>query len=188
MASPLPPVMAAEVAERAGAGWYDGHPDRAAYRNGYREREWDTRVGTIELAIPRLRTCPNGPPAVLTHTDCGHTLEPVTACAHCGDPVDNGSVESIPDRARPDQRPEAAARRRAESCRSDAPRNPRVSSSASRSCPPVMFCRKCPSPGDTVTRVRRRSGGARRRSAPRAPSSRCRRRPRRRRPGCAPAG
>ena len=49
-------VMEAEVAELAGAGWYERHPDRAAYRNGYREREWDTRVGTVELAIPRLRS------------------------------------------------------------------------------------------------------------------------------------
>lgn len=49
-------VMEAEVAQRAGAGWYEHSPDRAAYRNGYREREWDTRVGTIELAIPRLRS------------------------------------------------------------------------------------------------------------------------------------
>ena len=49
-------VMEAEVAHLAGAGWYEHHPDRAAYRNGYREREWDTRVGTIELAIPRLRS------------------------------------------------------------------------------------------------------------------------------------
>ena len=49
-------VMAAEVAERAGAGWYGHSPDRAAYRNGYRQREWDTHVGTIELAIPRLRS------------------------------------------------------------------------------------------------------------------------------------
>ena len=49
-------VMAAEVAELAGAGWYERHPDRAAYRNGYRGREWDTRVGTLELAIPRLRS------------------------------------------------------------------------------------------------------------------------------------
>lgn len=29
--------------------------DRVNYRNGYRERRWDTRAGTIELAIPRLR-------------------------------------------------------------------------------------------------------------------------------------
>lgn len=32
-------------------------PDRrSAQRNGYRDRRWDTRVGEIEPAIPRLRT------------------------------------------------------------------------------------------------------------------------------------
>jgi len=30
--------------------------ERATYRNGYRMRTWDTRMGTIELAIPKLRT------------------------------------------------------------------------------------------------------------------------------------
>jgi putative transposase len=29
--------------------------DRVNRRNGYRTREWDTRAGTVELAIPKLR-------------------------------------------------------------------------------------------------------------------------------------
>ena len=45
-------VMEAEVSTAAGAD----SDERVAQRNGYRGREWDTRVGTIELAIPRLRT------------------------------------------------------------------------------------------------------------------------------------
>jgi putative transposase len=49
-------VMEAEVSAAAGADWYQRSPEREAQRNGYRRREWDTRVGTIELAIPRLRT------------------------------------------------------------------------------------------------------------------------------------
>jgi putative transposase len=48
-------LMEAEVSERAGAGYGERHPDRVARRNGYRERAWDTRVGSIELAIPKLR-------------------------------------------------------------------------------------------------------------------------------------
>ncbi len=48
-------LMEAEVAERAGAGYGERNPERTARRNGYRERAWDTRVGSIELAIPRLR-------------------------------------------------------------------------------------------------------------------------------------
>jgi putative transposase len=30
-------------------------PDRINYRNGFRERGWETRVGRIELAVPKLR-------------------------------------------------------------------------------------------------------------------------------------
>ena len=50
-------IMEAEVAQRAGAELGERAPgQRVAQRNGYRERRWDTRVGEIELAIPRLRT------------------------------------------------------------------------------------------------------------------------------------
>lgn len=48
-------LMEAEVSEAAGAGLSERSDSRIAYRNGYRPREFDTRVGTIELAIPRLR-------------------------------------------------------------------------------------------------------------------------------------
>jgi putative transposase len=49
-------LMEAEVSQRAGAGYGERSGDRVARRNGYRERAWDTRVGSIELAIPRLRS------------------------------------------------------------------------------------------------------------------------------------
>jgi transposase-like protein len=49
-------LMEAEVAKLAGAERYEHSPERVAQRNGYRERAWDTRVGSLELAIPRLRT------------------------------------------------------------------------------------------------------------------------------------
>jgi putative transposase len=49
-------VMEAEVSAAAGADWYERSSEREAHRNGYRQREWDTRVGTLELSIPRLRT------------------------------------------------------------------------------------------------------------------------------------
>ena len=31
------------------------HPDRKTYRNGYRVRRWDTRLGTLYLTIPKVR-------------------------------------------------------------------------------------------------------------------------------------
>jgi putative transposase len=48
-------VMEMEASERAGAERYERSVERSTYRNGYRSRELDTRVGTIELAIPKLR-------------------------------------------------------------------------------------------------------------------------------------
>ena len=39
-----------------GAEWGRPSPDRLAQRNGYRHRELDTRVGTIDVAVPKLRT------------------------------------------------------------------------------------------------------------------------------------
>jgi transposase-like protein len=48
-------LMSAEADAICGAAYGERSPDRANTRNGYRDREWDTRVGTIELAIPKLR-------------------------------------------------------------------------------------------------------------------------------------
>src|SRR5829696_6312961 len=48
-------LMEAEVTQAAGAGYGERSSERAARRNGYRARAWDTRVGSIELAIPKLR-------------------------------------------------------------------------------------------------------------------------------------
>src|SRR5512142_3312419 len=49
-------VMEAEVTELTGVPHGERDPEhRLTRRNGYRERRWDTRVGTVELAIPRVR-------------------------------------------------------------------------------------------------------------------------------------
>jgi putative transposase len=47
-------VMEAEVSGRIGADLYERSSERGAYRNGYRTRTWDTRLGTIELKIPKI--------------------------------------------------------------------------------------------------------------------------------------
>lgn len=48
-------LMTAEVDQLTGAATGARSPDRINHRNGYRERGWETRVGRIELAIPKLR-------------------------------------------------------------------------------------------------------------------------------------
>ena len=48
-------LMDAEATQLTGAGLYERSENRLTYRNGYREREWDTRVGTVDLQIPKLR-------------------------------------------------------------------------------------------------------------------------------------
>jgi putative transposase len=48
-------MMDADVEVACNAGYGEVTADRVNSRNGYRRREWDTRAGTVELAIPRLR-------------------------------------------------------------------------------------------------------------------------------------
>ena len=48
-------IMEAEVATQIGAEYGERTPARLTRRNGYRERPWDTRVGTVDLRIPKLR-------------------------------------------------------------------------------------------------------------------------------------
>ena len=48
-------LMGAEASAVCNAGYAERTPDRANVRNGYRQRRWDTRVGTIDLGIPKLR-------------------------------------------------------------------------------------------------------------------------------------
>jgi transposase-like protein len=48
-------LMSAEVDALCGAEYGERSPERVNSRNGYRTRDWDTRAGTVELAIPRLR-------------------------------------------------------------------------------------------------------------------------------------
>jgi len=49
-------LMEAEVAGVVGAERYERSEDRVTIRNGYRSRQLNTRVGSIELAIPKLRS------------------------------------------------------------------------------------------------------------------------------------
>ncbi len=48
-------LIDAEATQKIGAEHYERSEERVTQRNGYRKREWDTRLGTIELNIPKLR-------------------------------------------------------------------------------------------------------------------------------------
>jgi putative transposase len=49
-------LLSAEADAVCGAEWGQPSPDRVNQRNGYRHRDLDTRVGTIDVAVPKLRT------------------------------------------------------------------------------------------------------------------------------------
>jgi len=48
--------MALEVGTKTGVGYGEKNGFRLAQGNGYCDRDWETRAGTVELRIPKLRT------------------------------------------------------------------------------------------------------------------------------------
>ena len=49
-------LLSAEADSVCGASYGQSSPERINSRNGYRHRDFDTRVGTLDVAIPKLRT------------------------------------------------------------------------------------------------------------------------------------
>ena len=49
-------LLSAEADSVCGAGYGERTPERVNSRNGYRHRDFDTRAGTLDVAIPKLRT------------------------------------------------------------------------------------------------------------------------------------
>jgi putative transposase len=59
-------LLSAEADAVCGAGWGQVSTDRVNRRDGYRHRDLDTRVGTIDVAVPKLRTGSYFPEWLLT--------------------------------------------------------------------------------------------------------------------------
>src|SRR5215207_1566079 len=57
-------LMEADAEGLIGAGRYERSADRLNWRNGYRERALDTRLGTLQLRVPKLRQGSCFPPSL----------------------------------------------------------------------------------------------------------------------------
>jgi putative transposase len=75
-------LMELEIESLTGAPHGSRAPDRLTHRNGYREREWETRAGTVELRIPKLRKGSYFPGFL--DRACGDALD-VGFLDHCGE-------------------------------------------------------------------------------------------------------
>jgi putative transposase len=56
-------LMEADVDGLTGAGRHERSTERTTYRNGYRDRALETRLGTLQLRIPKLRQGSDFPPS-----------------------------------------------------------------------------------------------------------------------------
>jgi putative transposase len=77
-------LMEAEVERHLGAAPHERTPERTGQRNGYRERGWDTRVGTVELRVPRVRDGSYSPALLEPRTRAERALVAVVQEAYVG--------------------------------------------------------------------------------------------------------
>ena len=93
-------LMGAEADAVCGAGFGERSSERTNTRNGYRRREWDTRAGTIELAIPKLRSG-----SATSRTGCSNDAgEPRPRCVGRGDQLPARGVDAADGEAGRDPR------------------------------------------------------------------------------------
>ena len=64
-------LMESDVEGLIGAGRYERSGERSTWRNGYRDRTLDTRLGSLQLRIPKLRQGSYFPPFLEPQEDVG---------------------------------------------------------------------------------------------------------------------
>jgi transposase-like protein len=77
-------VMDLEVEQHVGAARHERREERTGQRNGYRERVWDTRVGTVGLRVPRVRDGSYFPSLLEPRTRAERALVAVVQEAYVG--------------------------------------------------------------------------------------------------------
>jgi putative transposase len=77
-------IMDLEVEQHLGAGRHERTPERRGQRNGYRDRQWDTRVGTVDLRVPRIRDGSYFPALLEPRTRAERALVAVVQEAYVG--------------------------------------------------------------------------------------------------------
>ena len=98
-------MMSAQADQICGADYGERSPDRTNRRNGYRPREWDTRAGTVELSIPKLRQGSFFPDWLLTswvtpaRRRNGDPIHTSSACAMSGSAAAACTCRGQPDAA-----------------------------------------------------------------------------------------
>ena len=107
-------LMALDVEGLCGAGHGERTPSRTNQRNGFRERPWDTRAGTVELEIPKLRKGSYFPAFLEPRRTAEKALTAVIQEAY----VQGISTRSV------DELVKARGRRRPSALRQDAGRRP----------------------------------------------------------------
>jgi len=76
-------LMSAEADAVCGAAYGEPSPDRVNVRNGYRHRDFDTRAGTLDVAIPKLRSGSYFPDWLLERRRRGAERALTTVVATC---------------------------------------------------------------------------------------------------------
>jgi putative transposase len=76
-------LMESDVESLVGAGRYERRGERTAWRNGYRDRVLGTRLGSLQLRIPKLRQGSYFPPGQDRGSPQRRIGESAQSCATC---------------------------------------------------------------------------------------------------------